>query len=163
MIAFKQILLATDFSECSVRALDYALTLADISGASLHVLHVHQIPVSTGWGAEAYVAPPVDLFEQIEQEAREQLDKALTDEQRTRARAEVVLRSGNAVVEIIQYAKAHDIDMIVMGTHGRGPVGHVLMGSVAEKVIRKAPCPVLVVRESDRPPAPSQPFSGRQS
>jgi len=70
----------------------------------------------------------------------------LTDEERQLLRVTTAIVAGNPFVEIIRYARAHEIDLIVLGTHGRGPVAHMLLGSVAEKVVRKSPCPVLTVR-----------------
>ena len=73
----------------------------------------------------------------------------LTDAERQKYSAEIVTLIGSPFLEIVSYAKAKDIDLIVMGTHGRGPIAHMLMGSVAEKVVRKAPCPVLTVRHPE--------------
>jgi nucleotide-binding universal stress UspA family protein len=146
MIDLKRILLPTDFSENSEVALKYALAFAEMTGASIHVLHVLQTAPATGWPAEIYVPPPTEFFERIEHDARERLDTWLTPEQRTKYKARLVAVSGSPFLEIVQYAKREDIDLIVIGTHGRGPVGHMLIGSVAERVVRKAPCPVLTVR-----------------
>ena len=84
--------------------------------------------------------------------ARELLGKILTEQEDKELRAEYVLRAsglGGPYVEIVRYAQERTIDLIVMGTHGRGFVAHMLMGSVAEKVVRKAPCPVLTVRHPE--------------
>jgi nucleotide-binding universal stress UspA family protein len=86
--------------------------------------------------------------------AHELLAKLLTDAEQRDLRAEYVLRAsgaGGPSAEIVRYAGERDIDLIVMGTHGRGFAGHVLMGSVAENVVRKAPCPVLTIRSHLRP------------
>ena len=146
MIALNRILVPTDFSENSDVALKYAMALADLTGASLHVLHVLQNPLGAGWAAEVYVPPPAEFFERIEQDAREHLNGLLIDEQKGKYRAELVCLNGSPFLEIIQFAKQQTIDLIVIGTHGRGAVSHMLMGSVAERVVRKAPCPVLTVR-----------------
>ena len=71
------------------------------------------------------------------------------DAEREKFSAQIVTLVGSPFLEIVTYAKSHDIDLIVMGTHGRGPIAHMLMGSVAEKVVRKAPCPVLTVRHPE--------------
>ena len=89
-----------------------------------------------------------NLREEIEKEAQERLAAMLTDDDRTRFRAMTVIVAGNPFLEIVRYAKANAVDLIVMGTHGRGPIAHMLMGSVAEKVVRKSPCPVLTVRDA---------------
>jgi nucleotide-binding universal stress UspA family protein len=100
------------------------------------------------WAAEVYVASMPQLRDEIEKESRQRLAAMLTNEERQRFRVETALLAGNPFLEIIRYAKAHEIDLIVMGTHGRGPIAHMLLGSVAEKVVRKSPCPVLTVREA---------------
>ena len=89
-----------------------------------------------------------NLREEIEKEARERLATMVTDEERRTLRVETALVAGNPFLEIIRYAKANDVDLIVMGTHGRGAIAHILLGSVAEKVVRKSPCPVLTVRQA---------------
>jgi len=89
------------------------------------------------------------LYENMENDARERLQNLLTEVDRDRFKAELVTRRGSPFVEIVRYAKDRDIDLIVMGTHGRGPIAHMLLGSVAEQVVRKAPCPVLTVRHPE--------------
>ena len=73
----------------------------------------------------------------------------MPDAEREQFQASMALRWGSPFLEIVRYAKEHGIELIVMGTHGRGPIAHLLLGSVAEKVVRKAPCPVLTVRPSE--------------
>ena len=85
----------------------------------------------------------------IEKGARARLRQALTAAEQEKFCAQLVTLVGTPFVEIIRYAREHEIDLIVMGTHGRGLIAHVLMGSVAEKVVRKAPCPVLTVRHPE--------------
>ena len=80
---------------------------------------------------------------------KDRLGKILTDAERTKYSAQIEMVCGSPFLEIIAYAKSREIDLIVMGTHGRGPIAHMLMGSVAEKVVRKAPCPVLTVRHPE--------------
>ncbi len=148
MIALKKILVASDFSKPSDIALKYGKGLAEAFGASLHVLHVMEDVVAHAWAAEVYVASLPGLHEEMEKAARERLGQVLTADEREKFRAEVVLRTGTAFVEIIGYAKSENADLIILGTHGRGAIAHMMLGSVAEKVVRKAPCPVLTVRES---------------
>jgi len=140
VIALKTILVPTDFSEPSANALRYARAFAETFNTALHLLHVLEVPVFTGWEA-----PPL-VLEDLEQGARNQLELLLTAEERQKFRAQLVLLTGSPFVEIVRYAREKDVDLIVMGTHGRGPIAHMLLGSVAEKVVRKAPCPVLTVR-----------------
>ena len=148
MITLKTILVPTDFSEASESALSYGKALAGAFGSSLHLVHVMEDLLAHAWAAEVYVASMPQLREEIEKEARQRLAAMLTDEERRQYRIETALLAGNPFVEIIRYAKAQDVDLIVMGTHGRGPIAHMLLGSVAEKVVRKSPCPVLTVRDA---------------
>jgi nucleotide-binding universal stress UspA family protein len=90
------------------------------------------------------------LQETWTRDARTRLENALQPDERDRYRAQIATLSGHPVVEILRYAEANAIDLIVLGTHGRGPLSHVVMGSVAERVVRKAPCPVLTVRQPER-------------
>jgi nucleotide-binding universal stress UspA family protein len=145
MIELQRILVPTDFSEPSGVAVQYAKALADAFGASIHVLHVMEDPFINAPISEGYV-PPAHLFEEFERAARNRLDEVLTSAEQAKYRAKRVIKSGTPFVEIVRYAKGAEIDLIVMGTHGRGTIAHMLMGNVAEKVVRKAPCPVLTVR-----------------
>lgn len=148
MLDIRTVLVPTDFSEASDAALRYGKGLAEAFGASLHVVHVVEDLLAHAWAAENYVASVPGLREEIEHESANRLSSVLTDDERRRYRALVSLLSGNPFLEIIRYAKTHEVSLIVMGTHGRGPIAHMLLGSVAEKVVRKSPCPVLTVREA---------------
>jgi nucleotide-binding universal stress UspA family protein len=143
-----RILVPTDFSEPSDSALEYATTLAADLGASLHLLHVFEDPYLTGgaFAAEMYAPVSPDLREQLFEEAKEHLRErveALGDEH-VQTTAEVY--AGPTAKAIADYAASENIDLIVIGTHGRGGMAHLLLGSVAERVVRTAPCPVLTVR-----------------
>jgi len=138
-VTIRTILVPTDFSQSSTLALDAAKDLAQKFQAALHLLHVVQDPLSQSWALESYGTMPADLLKDLEQMARKDLDKALP---KARLNTEV----GAPFGKIIDYAKAHDVDLIVMGTHGRGVLAHAILGSVAERVVRFAPCPVLTVR-----------------
>jgi nucleotide-binding universal stress UspA family protein len=151
MITLKSILLPTDFSEPSAVAVRYAKALTETFRATLHVLHVVEETalVYPLFGHEgAYPSMPI-LREDLEKDARARLEKILTSGEREQWLAQLVVRIGSPFVEIVRYAKNENIDLIVMGTHGRGPIAHMLMGSVAERVVRKAPCPVLTVRHPE--------------
>jgi universal stress protein A len=148
MLSIKTVLVPTDFSDASESALNYGKAMAEAFGASLHVLHVMEDLLAHAWAAEVYVASMPNLRDEIERESRQRLGTMLTPEDVKRLRAEIALVAGNPFIEIIRYAKANNIDLIVMGTHGRGPIAHMLLGSVAERVVRKSPCPVLTVREA---------------
>jgi nucleotide-binding universal stress UspA family protein len=138
----KNILVPVDFSETSDRALAYAQTLAQTFSARVHVLHVIPDPHSQAWSIEATGMNLGSLMETWESDAQKRLDGlALGD-----VAGERVTKVGQPHAEIIRYATAQNADLIVIGTHGRGVVEHMLLGSVAEKVVRTAPCPVLTVR-----------------
>ena len=164
MINLKRILVPTDFSECSDAALRYGLELARKFGASLYLLHVIQDPATQPWAAEGFVVPLLDAVEQWQKDAQARLEKSIPEDDRAKAIFACVIAS--PFTEILRYAAANDIDLIVMGTHGRGGVSHVFLGSIAEKVVRRAPCPVLTVRypqhdfvERDLPVAAAVPVS----
>jgi nucleotide-binding universal stress UspA family protein len=149
MIKITNVLVATDFSDTSESALTYAREFARTFGASLHVLHVvdNAMPFA---GPEAAGVDFARLQDEIAAAARHRLSLLVTAEDRTQLRAVAALRTGSApAFEIAAYAKAEHIDMIVIGTHGRGMIGHLLMGNVAEKVVRIAPCPVLTVHHPE--------------
>ena len=163
MIALQRILVPTDFSETSDAAVKYGVALARGFSAKLYLLHVavrhdlelileRQRVIQTGVSEAPATKVPLGLDELIQNAEHELLGKILTEQEAKELRTEYVLRAsglGGPYVEIVRYAKEHDIDLIVMGTHGRGFMAHMLMGSVAEKVVRKAPCPVLTVRHPE--------------
>ncbi|HET6955543.1 MAG TPA: universal stress protein [Vicinamibacterales bacterium] len=150
MIALKNILVATDFSEPSDAALAYGRALARTFGATLHVVHVVDNVSTLVYGAEVYAVPMPELREEIENAARKQLADLLVDNDRPPLPVRPVLLTANApAAAIVDYAKGERIDLIVVGTHGRGGMAHLLMGSVAERVVRTAPCPVLTVRRPE--------------
>jgi len=150
MIVLRNILVATDFSEASDAALMYGRDLARSYGSALHVLHITE-SLLVRFSTEAPIAYLPELQAQIEEEARRRIDALVSDEDRKTLNARsVVITSVGAADAIAQYAKDNRIDLIVMGTHGRRAFAHVLMGSVAERVVRIAPCPVLTVRHPER-------------
>ena len=142
MIDLKQVLVAVDFDDMSNVGLNYARSLARTFGARLHVLHVMENP---------FMRPMANDPRAIEAGIHRRLLDTLTDEDRSVLHAVPVLRTSDAPAEeIVKYAQAEQIDLIVLGTHGRPGVAHFLMGSVAEKVVRTAPCPVLTLRHPER-------------
>ena len=151
MIALKNILVATDFSESSTTALEYGRAMARTFNASLHVVHVVDNLVLQGMLADAAPANYSDLLQELEAAGRRQLDATIREDDRRELGAKAVLLTVTGPAHgIVTYAAEADIDLIVMGTHGRGGWSHLLMGSVAEKVVRMAPCPVLTVRHPER-------------
>ena len=149
-IGIKKILCPTDFSENSEHALQYALTLATLSQAELRLFHVVE-PITFPQSTQLFepVLDEVELMMKMEAAFQTQLEdqvSALKDEY---PKITGKLVKGNTFLEIIRVARDDDVDMIVMGTHGRTGLAHVLIGSVAEKVVREAPCPVLTVKHPE--------------
>jgi nucleotide-binding universal stress UspA family protein len=144
MITLKTILVPTDFSECSEAAIRYGRALAASFGATLHLLHVVQDPYTQPWAAEAFPTPLGDMLNDWQAQARDRLCTAIPESERPTTMVTTLV--GSPSLEIVRYATEQRIDLIVIGTHGRGPIGHILLGSVAERVVRRAPCPVLTVR-----------------
>ena len=149
MILLNSVLVATDFGETSTAALAYGRNLAGAFGGKLHLLHVAEQVTATA-AAEFYLEDLVELQKAVEDSAAKQLNALLTPDDLTRLSAKPVVRIAPDVARaIVEYAKAAHVDVIVIGTHGRGAVSRFMMGSVAEKVVRTAPCPVLVVRPNE--------------
>lgn len=149
MIELKRILVPTDFSAYSEQAMTYACAFAEQFKSELHVLHVLQDLVSVVPEPGVAFPPPGDYMGELKasaERALQQMPPAEWSEKHTVVRD---TRQGPPFLEIVRYAKENDIDLIVIGTHGRGGLAHVLLGSVAEKVVRKAPCPVLTVRPEE--------------
>jgi universal stress protein A len=134
-----RVLVPTDFSVCSMWALRYAEEMARRFGAEIVLVHVDQSLV-----------PASQLAETQHAAAREELDGLVAFLHERGMPAHSVLRSGGPAEEIVATAEVEHADLIVMGTHGRSGLTHVLMGSVAESVVRRSSCPVLTVRHSAR-------------
>jgi nucleotide-binding universal stress UspA family protein len=150
MIAVKNVLVATDFGTASETALAYGRELARTFNATLHVLHAVDDVLGRAMSAEGYAADVSEIQRAIERSARERLDAVVAADDRRELHANVVLvTSVNPAQAIVTYAKEAAIDLIVLGTHGRGGMAHFFMGSVAERVVRTAPCPVLTVRHPE--------------
>ena len=145
MIRLSKILGPTDFSQHSANAVRYGAELAAKFGADLHLLHcVEQTPILYGEGG-AWISP--ETIVELQAAADKQLQEVPVDVDGVNVIRKCV--DGHPFVEVIRYAKSEETDLIVMGTHGRGAIAHLLLGSVAEKVVRKAPCPVLTVRDKE--------------
>jgi nucleotide-binding universal stress UspA family protein len=139
----KRILVPYDFDEISSRALDYAVDLAKKLDASIDLLHVAEVRV---YGPRATPFPPPDVAEQIVAASLSEL-KEVVEARRDRGVAiHPFVRGGSPWEQIAREASARQADLVVMASHGRRGVSHALHGSVAEKVLRTAPCPVLAVR-----------------
>ena len=150
MIALKKILVATDFGPAAESALIYGRALARGFGAALHVLHVTENVYGRAMNGYGYATISPEIQETIERTGREQTEALLDEEDRRELNAVAATLTSNSPAEAIaQYARRHAIDLIVIGTHGRGLVAHLFMGSVAERMVRIAPCPVLTVRHPE--------------
>ena len=153
---FTRILVPTDFSAPSGAALGYARVLADRFGASLHVLHVFESPlVAAATSAEVFVGQSPGIEAELLANAEKRLNECVTPNERTRYAATTDIVMGKPARTIVDYATRGGMDLIVMGTHGRSGAAHLFMGSVAEQVVRAAPCAVLTVH---RPSAEETPI-----
>lgn len=141
MIALNKVLVPIDFEEASNAALIYARNLTKAFNGQLHILHVMD---------NIFLRAMANDPSAIEAGVVRQLEEHVTDDDRQTLHAVIAVRKSDApAVEIVRYAKDEGINLIVMGTHGRQNVAHLLMGSVAEKVVRTAPCPVMTVRHPE--------------
>jgi nucleotide-binding universal stress UspA family protein len=147
MINLTRILVPSDFSECSDAAVRYGVELARKFGATLHLLHVVQDPATQPWAAEGFAVPLLEAVDQWQKDAKTRLEASIP--RGDGVTAVVTCTIASPFPEILRYAAENEIDLIVMGTHGRGGVSHILLGSIAEKVVRRAPCPVLTVRHPE--------------
>lgn len=141
----KRILVPVDFSTASRAALWRASELASALGATIELLHVVDLPKPQRMAAEFHVPMPIEYLKDVRRQTAEHFTQWL-------ATANVPptvpheIGDGKPDAEIVEYSRDRGIDLIVMGTHGRSVMSHLLLGSVAEKVIRTAPCPVMTVR-----------------
>jgi universal stress protein A len=139
MIPIKSILAAVDFSDESLEAAKLAVSLAQEYKAELHLIHVY--------APEPPYALSKEFLEETMKELNEKLSSVISEEIRESVPGDVILEKGHPVHNtIVQEAKELGVDLIVVGTRGRTGLSHVLLGSVAEHVIRYAPCPVFVIR-----------------
>jgi nucleotide-binding universal stress UspA family protein len=142
--ALETILMPTDFSEPSRRALEHATTLARRLNASLHLLHVVHLPIEVAASPEGYWVDITGFRNQMREDAERQIKALAASLQGIKVTTQVV-EGTSAARAITEAAKEKPAQMIVMGTHGRGGVSHLLLGSVAERVVRTATCPVMTV------------------
>ena len=146
MITIKRILVPTDFSDQGKTALMYAVAFADQFGAAVDLLHVMEaVPP----GALLSYISLDELKKSVRTDAEKQMEELHTEWEDYAFPVQRLIVEGHPFVEIIKHAKDSNADMIIMGTHGRGAIAHMLLGSVAERVVRKAPCPVLTVRHPE--------------
>lgn len=144
MIKFKRILCAVDNSKCSLEALAHAMHYALKSSAELYILYVIDMRHFDDFPPFEFPGPESETVTRIGKD----LADNIPDEVRSKIKVETVVTAGIPVQKILSITKERNVDMIVMGTHGRMGVSHAFMGSVAASVLRRASCPVLTVRLS---------------
>jgi nucleotide-binding universal stress UspA family protein len=147
-IELRRVLVPVDFAESSARALEVSIDLATRFGSELTLVHVCEIP---GYVYGGMTFATADLMGPIEDTAREHLESTLREVQKKQPGAKAILRRGVPAQEILAAIDEQRPDLVVMGTHGRKGVSHALLGSVAEKVVRLSPVPVLTTREAKQP------------
>ncbi len=144
---FKKILFCTDFSENSHWAFTYALNLAKAFKSKLMILHVTPEPVHPD---QLSIYLPQEKMEELKASQKKELEKELKTHYLQKMKRyknyQVVFQEGEPFYVIIQTVRKESFDLVVMGTHGRTGLDHILFGSTAEKVVRKSPCPVLTIR-----------------
>lgn len=148
-IDLSRILVPIDFSDHAKKALQYAIPFAEQFKSSIDLLYVVEptiYPADFSFGQVGF--PSVE--DELRERGAEELKSLIQKEIGTRVEARCAVRTGKAFNEIDQYARDESIDLIIIATHGHSGVEHVLFGSTAEKVVRYAPCPVLVVRLSEK-------------
>jgi nucleotide-binding universal stress UspA family protein len=152
MTRIARILVPTDFSATSDEALAYARTLAGRLGASLHLVHAFEDPfTSAAFASEMYSTAPISLRDALRRETERRLAERLPGDQATYFNGTTEIVTGRPAKTIVEYATTLGADLIVMGTHGRGGMAHLLLGSVAERVVRLATAPVLTLRRAAGP------------
>ena len=146
MNEFTRILVPTDFGEAASRALNLAVDVSRKFGGSLFLVHAYEVPVALAAPYPGLPPLPAGYLDSFREAAQARLDRALAELRKEFPEAVGVLRSGAPWEEILEVAKEKSATLIVMGTHGRRGLKHALLGSVAEKVVRLSPVPVLTVR-----------------
>jgi nucleotide-binding universal stress UspA family protein/mono/diheme cytochrome c family protein len=152
----KRILVPLDFSANSERALDHAYALALKFDAAIHLVHVCEVPSMVTGSMDAYAVAYTDWSQRLGEEAERELEKMRSRLTGVSVTSEVLF--GNPAKAIVTAAGTNGADLIVMGTHGHGAVLHLVLGNVAERVVRTAECPVLTVREPREKEAVKKPI-----
>ncbi len=153
MLEIRSILAPTDFSSHSGLAVKYACGLAERLGAQLHLLNVLSELLPTGPDPLLMPVMPPDYYTELEARSQESLSRFLDTSWGQPTGVVRAVRWGSPVEAIVAYAAEQHVSLIVIATHGRTGFGHVILGSVAERIVREAPCPVLTIREREHPSA----------
>jgi nucleotide-binding universal stress UspA family protein len=145
VIKLKKVLVPTDFSESARHALTYGISFAREYEAELTLLHVVE-NLTVGYASDLFPVPMAEVFQEISGYAKAELAKLGTEARAKNVTVEEVVVQGKPSAEIVRFARETEVDMIVLGTHGKGVLDQALFGSTTERVVRRAPCPVLTVR-----------------
>jgi nucleotide-binding universal stress UspA family protein len=148
-IKIERILVPLDFSEHAAPVLEWAAHLAEEHGSRLILLHAYHLPVEFQQLEGAYLPP--DFWANVKSEAEQSLARYVEELAGRGLQIDTVVCEGYAATAIVEAAASRSVDLIVIGTHGLSGLKHLLLGSIAERVVQKAPCPVLTVKA----PAPS--------
>ena len=157
MIEIRRILCPVDFSDCSRRAVDHAMAIARWYGGNVTALHVFPLPPVAAAPTGPILLEPVLLTAEMREQLLADARRLLKTESAPGVATDAVLREGTAAAEILEQARSMGADLVVMGTHGRSGVDRLLLGSVTEKVLRKASCPVLTVPHGAPDAVPAAP------
>ncbi len=154
MIEIRKILAPTDFSPHAARAVRYACRLAERLDSELHLLHVLTDVIPAG--PDPLLAPvlPPEYYQEMEEQSRISLAQLVEPDWGHPHGFQAAVKWGSSVEAITEYARDTEIDLIVIATHGRTGLSHVFLGSVAERIVREAPCPVLTIRDREHTPPP---------
>ncbi len=150
-IQVKRILVPTDFSDCSQRGIEYAISLAKDFQAQIFLLHVMELPV---YGLDLSLMHPRAIMS-VRHKLMEMMQQWVDQLKNQGVEVEGNFVTGVPSIEILEAAKKHEADLIVMGTHGRTGLAHIMLGSTAERVIQRARCPVLTVKAIKAAPEPA--------
>jgi nucleotide-binding universal stress UspA family protein len=148
VIKLKTVLVPTDFSESARHALRYGVSFAKEFGAELALLHVVE-NVTVGYASDLFPVPMAEVFQEISGYAKAELAKLGEEARQRGVSVQEHVVQGKPSAEIMRFAAEHQVDMIVLGTHGKGMLDQALFGSTTERVVRRAPCPVLTVRMAE--------------
>jgi nucleotide-binding universal stress UspA family protein len=144
VIKLKKVLVPTDFSDSARHAFTYGVSFAREYRAELVLLHVVE-NLTVGYASDLFPVPMAEVFQEISGYARTELAKLAEEAKQKGVAVGEVVAQGKPSAEIIRYAADNAVDMIVLGTHGKGMLDQALFGSTTERVVRRAPCPVLTV------------------
>jgi nucleotide-binding universal stress UspA family protein len=142
VIQIKKILVPTDFSESAKHALTYGVSFAREYKAELILVHVVET-LTVGYASDLFPVPMAEVFDEISGYAKTEIGKLAAEIRQKDVGVREMVVQGKPSAEIVRIAKEEGVDIIVLGTHGKGMLDQALFGSTAERVIRKAPCPVL--------------------